>query len=348
MLVASIALLCVACNNTTEQVEKKSITISGTLADRISAGDNVAIRISGEDDNLASTQVGKELSFSLTADIEHEQFLVLSINDKPLIELITDGNDITIALDEKTKQIKVEGTRYNEIMRNLTTKLAPLVETMYSAEHEAAEKAHEQFLETIEAAVIENHNNPTSIKILGMYAQYGGDSKRTEELFNLIDTKYEYLSEYRAFQNTLIGSDLIDLELKDQNGEVVALSDITKSGKWVLVDFWATWCGPCRGEIPYLVAAYEKFAPKGFEIYGVSFDRPGSEDKWKRFTKENSMTWINVWGSADNGSWEAGKQYNVSSIPSNFLYSPEGKLVAKNLRGEEIEKILSEHIKEAQ
>ena len=60
------------------------------------------------------------------------------------------------------------------------------------------------------------------------------------------------------------------------------------------------------------------------------------------------MTWINVWGSADNGSWEAGKQYNVSSIPSNFLYSPEGKLVAKNLRGEEIEKILSEHIKEAQ
>ena len=143
----------------------------------------------------------------------------------------------------------------------------------------------------------------------------------------------------------MIGSDLLDLTLKNVNGELVTLSDITKSGKWVLVDFWATWCGPCRGEIPHLVEAYAKYADKGFEIYGVSFDRPGHEQGWKTFLEENNMTWINVWGTAENGGWDAGDAYNVSSIPSNFLYSPEGKLVAKNLRGEDVDRILGEHIK---
>ena len=94
-----------------------------------------------------------------------------------------------------------------------------------------------------------------------------------------------------------------------------------------------------------VVAAYEKFAPLGLEIYGVSFDGVGDEQKWIEFTEQNGMTWINVWGTGADGSWEAGSEYNVKSIPANFLYSPEGKLVAKDLRGEDIDRILSEYIK---
>ena len=130
-----------------------------------------------------------------------------------------------------------------------------------------------------------------------------------------------------------------------RNSEFIPVPYRMQRSKWVLVDFWATWCGPCRGEIPHLVEAYKEFAPKGLEIYGISFDRKGDDAKWQKFIADNNMTWVNVWGTGDDGSWAAGEAYNVNSIPTNFLFSPEGKLVAKNLRGEEIKTILSEHIK---
>ena len=344
MLLACCLVLGVACNN--PEVKRESITVSGSLANKISAGDSLSLRISGEAENIATATVAEDGTFTFNVKVEKEQFLTLYIGDRPVVEIITEGNDILISMNEEDNHINIEGTRYNEIIRNFNDKVKPLVNTLYSATSEAdAEKTYQELLATIDASVVENRDNPTSVKILGLFVQFGGDDKRTEELFNLINKRYSYLKEYSRMKNTLIGSDLIDLKLKDATGTEVVLSEVVKSGKWVLVDFWATWCGPCRHEIPFLVEAYKEFAPKGLEIYGVTFDRPGSEAKWQEFTKENSMTWINVWGSDENGGWKAGKEYNVNSIPANFLYSPEGKLVAKNLRGEDIKKILDEHIK---
>ena len=344
MLLACCLVLGVACNN--QDVKKESITVSGSLANKISAGDSLSLRISGEAENIATATVAEDGTFTFNVNVEKEQFLTLYIGDRPVVEIITEGNDIAISMNEEDNHINIEGTRYNEIMRNFNDKVKPLVNTLYSATSETdAEKTYQELLATIDASVVENRDNPTSVKILGIFMQFGGDDKRTEELFNLINKRYSYLKEYSRMKNTLIGSDLIDLKLKDATGTEVVLSEVVKSGKWVLVDFWATWCGPCRHEIPFLVEAYKEFAPRGLEIYGVTFDRPGSEAKWQEFTKENSMTWINVWGSDENGGWKAGKEYNVNSIPANFLYSPEGKLVAKNLRGEDIKKILGEHIK---
>ena len=145
-------------------------------------------------------------------------------------------------------------------------------------------------------------------------------------------------------QQPEVGDNYIDATLSDINGKSVSISELVNDGKWVLVDFWATWCPPCRAEIPHLVDAYAEFKDKGLEIYGVTLCRPNTEDNWRKFVVENNMTWVNVWGRVD-GKSPAAEAYGVPYIPSNFLISPQGKVVAINLRGEEVKKVLAEHIK---
>ncbi len=155
----------------------------------------------------------------------------------------------------------------------------------------------------------------------------------------LRDTKYGKIAAEKISQvkSTSVGFVAQDFTLNDLNDKPISL--LSYRGKYVLVDFWASWCGPCRAENPNVVAAYNEFKDKGFDILGVSLDE--QKDKWVKAVEKDQLAWIQV---SDLKGWsnEVAMKYGVRSIPSNFLLDKEGKIIAKNLRGKDLKAKLSE------
>ncbi len=162
------------------------------------------------------------------------------------------------------------------------------------------------------------------------------------DLKRKIDESMARQKEAEEKKQAVIGQKFLDLEEADTDGNAHKLSEFVGQGKWVLVDFWASWCGPCKAEMPNVVAAYKKYHDKGFDIVGLSFDR--EKDPWVAAITEWEMPWIHL---SDLKYWNstASDVYSVNSIPDNLLIDPEGTVVARGLRGEELEAKLAEVIK---
>jgi len=162
--------------------------------------------------------------------------------------------------------------------------------------------------------------------------------KTTQELPSGVELK----EKIEIAKKTGIGKFAMDFTQNDTLGNPVMLSSFR--GKYILIDFWASWCGPCRAENPNVVKAFDKYKEKGFHILSVSLDQPNAKDKWIKAIHDDKMAWTHV---SDLLYWKnaVAVQYGIQAIPQNLLLDPQGKIIAKNLRGEDLDKKLEEFIR---
>ena len=192
-------------------------------------------------------------------------------------------------------------------------------------------------------------NSPIALYVLNQYVGYDLNVPKVEPLFNALSEKNKKSTAGVAFterlelaRKTAVGAMAMEFTQNDTLGNPVSLASF--KGKYVLIDFWASWCGPCRAENPNVVKAFNEYKDKGFTVLGISLDQPGKHQAWMDAIHKDNLTWTQL---SDLKGWknEVSTMYGISAIPQNLLIDPSGKIVAKNIRGEELNKTLEEVIK---
>lgn len=339
-----------------------TIQINGEVPD----GDYLYLsrRASGDWLNLDSVLVvsGQNPSFTGSLDAPEILYLRTDESSKP-VSFFGENSQIKIRPDfDNPDSSEINGSAthdeymaYNDRFTKINLAKDELMKQYRSAQEEsnnirvAEIVAGFDSLSNLETEITKNYLTENTSSWVSPYVMrrtlyYSMDA---QELKAALETLDKHLAEsvyYQELKNHIsvrekvsTGKVFSDFKLPTPEGTMLSLSEIA-GDKYILIDFWASWCGPCRRENPNVVALYQKFRDKGFEILGVSFDT--NRENWLKAIEDDKLTWYHV---SDLQGWKnaAGKIYGVNSIPHTVLIGPDNTIVAKNLRSEELEEMLS-------
>ena len=358
---------------------KKIFGIVLAAAMMVGCGSSTKFTINGESEKFAGkwaflqVEQGQELvtidsvavtgnAFSLAGETEAPYAAYVIVKDADAerpefyAEVYVEPAKITIEeVAGERPSFKAVGGALNDAMNAVNDQLAAIEARMGEGDNSALEA---EYYATLYNAIISNNGNILSQNILRSN-YYAFEPQQVIDAIAIMPEQ-----EQESFANmkksaeqalkVLPGNTYIDIteegtgeqpKTLTPDGKVLTLKSVVenKANKYVLIDFWASWCGPCMREVPYLVDTYRKFHNKGFEIYGVSFDR--AREPWLKAIEEKELDWVHV--SAVN-YWDnkARHDYAVNSIPANFLVDcSTGKIIAKGLRGEQVAATISELLK---
>lgn len=281
------------------------------------------------------------------------QFVNVILTDEPVIVNV-DGSGPKAPYEVKGSEVMTDITEVNEIMAEFNQDLARMNQEFSTAAQNNDEAKMEQIrekytakMEALNRTVKEKiRKMGTSVAVLQSINYLDPDQEFAflDSIAQVVDKempeyqiKEEFISRIENLRRLAIGSRAPEIALPNPEGEVVELSSLR--GNYVLIDFWAAWCGPCRRENPNVVRLYQKYKDKGFEIYGVSLDR--KKEDWLKAIETDNLTWTHV-SDLNYFNSEAAQKYNIQAIPATYLLDREGNIIGKNLRGKALEDKLEE------
>ena len=327
--------------------------------------------------HVDSTYVSEEGTFAISVNNMPLDFYKLSVGDQSMLLIMDSTQKVMLngEYENLRSNYQVKGSKDSELLAGQTHRdikfraskdsldnwarsLGPNPSDSDRKKYEtAANGMIQEYYDYLIAFLDENPKSPACISIshnLHPIQEIERLKKIKENLKDVIPMSNAFLSlkkkiadserkaiELKAQQSAAkasgVGNEAPEINLPDPDGSNVALSSL--KGKYVLVDFWASWCGPCRRENPNVVKLYEKYKSDGFEVYGVSLD--SSKDRWVNAIAQDNLSWIHV---SDLSKWEsvAAKAYGVRSIPHTVLLDKEGKIMSVKLRGASLEAKLKE------